>query len=185
MLTACTPDKTESVVHRRNFSKNVFEEEFASLEIGCDTTNQLVLLKNTKWLKIHAPEESNQENEVFPFKMNKALKVTERSYEHELHLERIQNGAFMFRYTGVQNIVDTVQAIDFEKGVTEKSLADPNKIFNVKSKVYYELDSLDLAYLDNAAKQNPDKLPAHILTLYRNNKTIDKGRVICKCDYFK
>ena len=171
----CTSDLAESVTHRRNFAKNVFEEEFASIEIGCDTTSQAIILKNTNWLKIDKSHALPDDSESYLFEKNKKLSLIERDYAHDLILEKIDNGAFMFRYTGTQDLIDTVKAVtleNFNKDVLSE--IDSMRIFNIENQKYYQLSPDSKDYNEEDVK-----------TLYRNNKTIDKGRVVCKCDYYK
>lgn len=170
----CTTDLAESVTHRRNFAKNVFEEEFASVKIGCDTISQAIVLKNTNWLKIDEAHVLPNDNESYLFEKNKKLNLIERDYVHDLVLEKIDNGAFMFRYTGTQDLIDTVRAValeNFQKEVLSE--IDSMRIFNIEKQKYYQLSP-------DSENFNPED----VKTLYRNNKTVDKGRVVSKCDYY-
>jgi len=172
ILLGCQSNVKESTVHRRNFAKNVFEEEFASVQVGCDTTDMEVLLPNTKWLKIDPEYASKRDLELHVFKLNKKLSLKERTYEHDLILEKIDNGAFMFRYTGVQTVIDTLEAInlsDFENKLDAKM--DSTKIFGFEGKHYYKLNETQARLTDSK-------------TIYKTMRTEDQGRVVCKCDYF-
>lgn len=191
-VVACTPDSSESVVHRRNFSKNVFEEEFASVEIGCDTTNQIVLLRNTKWFDIDEVHQDPNDKELYILEKNKRLSATERKFEHDLFLERIQNGAFMFRYTAIQNNIDTVQAIDITNEKIELTASDSVRLFYVEAKTYFDIEIEDYKPVSPFLLSETDgfrspekKYQENIETIYRNDKIVDKGRVVCKCDYLK
>lgn len=184
IILSCQPDSSKSTVHRRNFSKNVFEEEFASVEIGCDTANNIVHLRNTKWLEIDEAHRAETNQGRFVFELNKVLSLTERDFKHDLVLERIQNGAFMFRYTGTQNVIDTIQAFDMNEPVIDKDKIDSTRIFSIESKKYYELDSTDLAYILKDPEMVKHNVYDKVQTLYRNHKTLDKGRVVCACDTF-
>lgn len=167
-LFSCESNIKESVIHRRNFSKNVFEEEFASVKVGCDTTNMLVLLPNTKWLTIDSKHVSNDDADQHTFELNKKLELKERTYDHALVLEKIENGAFMFRYTGVQVVIDTLIAIELDK---QDSELDSSRIFSFEGTQYYKVKE---------TLENSDE----VKTIYKSMKTEDKGRVVCKCDFY-
>jgi len=150
----------------------VFEEEFASVQVGCDTVNMEVLLPNTKWLKIDPKYTSKKDSELHVFKLNKKLSLKERTYDHDLILEKIDNGAFMFRYIGKQSVFDTLEAInlsDFETKIDAKM--DSTKIFGFEGKQYYKLNETQARLIESK-------------TIYKAMRTEDQGRVVCKCDYY-
>jgi len=162
----------ESTIHRRNFSKNVFEEEFESVEVGCDTIGMKVLLPNTKWLSIDQRYQSDHDPSLFVLQLNKKLELTERTYRHELILEKIQNGAFLFRYKGIQSIIDTLTSIQLDKVKLEQSTKlDSSRIFSFEGTEYYKLNE-------------SDGIPKEAKVIYKSMKTEDQGRVVCKCDYY-
>lgn len=172
IFSSCESNVKESTIHRRNFSKNVFEEEFASVQIGCDTIGMNVLLPNTKWLSIDSKYASKTDPELHTFELNKKLELDERTYRHELVLEKIQNGAFMFRYKGTQNIIDTLPSIKLDKlKLANNSKLDSSKIFSFEGIKYYKVNE------DHS--KSPD-----IKMIYKSMKTEDQGRVVCKCDYY-
>ena len=168
LIFSCTSNVKESVVHRRNFAKNVFEEEFASVQVGCDTVNMKVMIPNTKWLSIDSKYASKESPGLYSLELNKKLSLKERTYNHDLVLEKIENDAFMFRYTGVQVAVDTLYAVDLEK---LDSKIDSTRIFNFEGNKYYRV-SKDLAGTDE------------VKTIFKSMRTEDKGRVVCACDYY-
>lgn len=171
ILSSCEQVK-ESTVHRRNFSKNVFEDEFASVQVGCDTFRNIVFLPNTKWIDIDDAHISHQNSDLHAFEMNKMLKATERTYKHELILEKVENGAFMFRYTGKQVFTDTILAITEKKANAISTLkVNPSRIFSFEGTSYLKLSN---AQADSIKHE----------TIYKNMNTVDKGRVVCTCDYF-
>lgn len=172
ILSACESNVKESTIHRRNFSKNVFEEEFASVEVGCDTVNMKVLLPNTKWLTIDLKHQSDQDPKLHAFSLNKKLELDERTYRHELVLEKIQNGAFMFRYKGIQNIIDTLPSMLLSNlNLTADTKLDSSRIFSFQGTEYYKL-------------KESDTYPKNAKIIYKSMKTEDQGRVVCKCDYY-
>lgn len=168
LLFSCESNVKESVIHRRNFSKNVFEEEFESVKVGCDTINMVVLIPNTKWLSISSKHISKDDPTLHNFELNKKLELKERTYDHALVLEKIDNGAFMFRYTGIQTVTDTLTAIELNK---LDSPLDSTKIFSFEGTKYYKVKET----LENSND---------VKTIYKSMKTEDKGRVVCKCDYY-
>lgn len=170
LLLSCQNNVQEKVVHRRNFSKNVFEEEFASVQIGCDTNEMTVLLPNTKWLDIDPKYRSPEDPDQHVFKLNKILELKERTFDHELVLEKIDNGAFMFRYTGIQTITDTLKAVELTE-LDASSKIDSTRIFSFEGTKYYKV-----------AKELPES--KEVKTIYKAMKTADKGRVVCACDYY-
>jgi len=178
---ACQSKSSESTVHRRNFSKNVFEEEFASIEIACDNDKQSVLLKNTKWLKIDDAHLNPIGDGEYLFEKNKKLRILERNFEHDLYLEKVENDAFMFRYTGIQNVIDTVEAVNITNQSIDKSNIDSTRLFSIESRKYYEVRPED-APSKPSSEVGFQLLEEKVETLYRNNRTVDKGRVVCKCD---
>jgi len=171
-ITSSCEQVKVSTVHRRNFSKNVFEEEFAAAQVGCDTINNSVLVPDTKWLDIADKHLSDQNQRLHKMELNKILSVKERTFQHELILEKIENGAFLFRYTGIQTTTDTIRAMSMNKlGSLNLSKVDSSRIFSFEGESYYRV---------NKAKA---KL-ADVETIYKKMRVEDKGRVVCKCDYY-
>lgn len=168
-LTSCS-NHSESVTHRRNFSKNVFEEEFASVKASCDTNEMFVLVPDTKWLDIDKEHLIVDHPDLHKMELNKRFKIKERNFDHELFLEKIQNGAFMFRYNSVQSSIDTVEAVLLTSIPEDQhDRIDPARKFSFEGKNYYAV----------IPGQDTVLLPK---TIYRKFKTEDKGRVICTCD---
>jgi len=171
-LWSCDSNVKESTIHRRNFSKNVFEEEFGSVQVGCDTVNNKVLLPNTKWLNIDPKYTSKENPEVHTFELNKKLSLKERTYDHDLVLEKIDNGAFMFRYTGVQIVTDTLKVLAMaDLAKSNISNIDSSRILFFKGVEYYNMKKSQVNSND-------------IKTIFKSMRTEDKGRVVCKCDYY-
>ncbi len=171
-VSACGEKIKDRTVHRRNFSKNVFEEEFASVKVGCDTVNMNVILPDTKWIDIDDAYISNDDPKLHVLKMNKILKATERTFKHDLVLEKIQNGAFMFRYTGKQVTTDTLTVLKMSKvNILPGFKIDSSRIFSYEGRAYYNL---------TGAKVKP--IESEII--YKNWNVEDKGRVVCTCDYY-
>lgn len=171
ILGSCK-SKGESTIHYRNFSKNVFEDEFATVDIACDTFNNIVLIPDTKWINIEDVHLNTPSDTLHRFQIDQKLKLTERTFQHELFLESIGKGHFMFRYNGLQSITDTIRVLPIEKAKSIfQSRFDSIYIFSFEGQSYYKLSS---DYPKNS----------NIKTIYQDKRIEDKGRVIAKCDYY-
>lgn len=162
----------KATTHYRNFSKNVFEDEFATVKIGCDTINGVVLIPDTKWLDIHDAHLNSPSDSLHRFQLDQKFELTERTFQHELFLESIGKGHFMFRYNGIQSKIDTIRVLTVEKAKSILgSRFDSIYMFSFEGESYYKL--------------NP-KFPknSNIKTIYKDQRIEDKGRVIAKCDYY-
>lgn len=170
-LSACKK-QGKSTTHYRNFSKNVFEDEFATVKIACDSINNIVLIPDTKWLDIDDKHLNSPSDSLHRFEFDKKFELTERTFQHELFLESVAKGHFMFRYNGLQSNPDTIRVLTIEKAKSILgSRFDSIYIFAFEGESYYKLSP-------EFPKNN------NIKTIYQDKRIEDKGRVIAKCDYF-
>lgn len=112
ILSASCKSKADKVVHRRNFSKSFFEEEFAAVKIGCNQSEGTVHIPELKSLKIEK-EFFSDADEKYVFKKGEKFKMEENTFKHELFLEEIKDSAFMFRYNST--LIDTLRRADSEE----------------------------------------------------------------------
>jgi len=107
LFEACKEASKYPVAHRRNLSKEYFEDEFKKIKVTCDSVNQTIYFEKVQRFQID-DKFLDKKRDDYRLKMKEKMPIKEGKFTHELYLEKVNPRAWMFRYNS--EFLDTLSA---------------------------------------------------------------------------